>query len=257
MPPSPSLPPKASLGLTKQIRGGYFTMGSRFHVREYPPHNVYVAEFEMAQIPVTVSQYAAFLETGAVKEQRWWGEAGWAWLHGELDGWGREDRWKPDGWEEMKDRAYHPVAGVTAYEAEAYCAWLSAQKKKVVRLPSEEEWEYAARGDDRRPFPWGEQFDAGLANTLEHELGTTCEAGKPAGDLSPFGVADMAGNVQEWTASVYEPLLGEVLPSPFLRVARGGSYNDTVFGSRTSFRHVYPPGYFYPFLGFRVAVESR
>ena len=65
---------------------------------------------------------------------------------------------------------------------------------------------------------------------------------------------DMAGNVQEWTASRYVPLSGEVLPAQVMFVARGGSFNDSVFGSRTSYRRAYPPGYFYPFLGFRVVV---
>src|SRR5690349_144962 len=143
---------KASIGMTKYIPGGGFTMGSRFHPRESPAHNVFVSEFQIAHIPVMVSQYAIFLESGAVNEQHWWDEAGWAWLNGDLDGWGRENRHVPDGWETQKKKTLHPVVGVTAYEAEAYCKWLSAQKNKIVRLPDEDEWEYAARGDDRRPF---------------------------------------------------------------------------------------------------------
>ncbi len=129
---------------------------------------------------------------------------------------------------------------MTWFEAEAYCAWLSYQKKQVVRLPIEEEWEYAARGEDGRPFPWGEEFEAQLANTLESELHDTIEAASMPGDVSPFGVMDMAGNVQQWTASQYTPMPDELFPPGPLRVVRGGSFNDTAYGSRTSYRRVLP-----------------
>ncbi len=229
-------------------------MGSRFHPREDPPRTVFVAEFEIAHAPVTVSQYAAFIDSKAVDQERWWSPQGWAWLNGELEGWGRENRRAPDTWEVQIRRLFHPVVGITWFEAEAYCNWLAYQKKQVVRLPSEAEWEYAARGDDGRPFPWGEEFDANTTNTLESERLATLEAGSTPGDASPFGILDMAGNVQEWTASEYTPLSDEVYPSTMLRVVRGGSYNDTAYGARTSYRRAYPPGYFYPFLGFRVVV---
>ncbi len=248
---------KASIGLTRRIPGGHFRMGSRFHPRELQQPTVYVAEFEMAHAPVTVNQYAVFLEDGTSRQKRWWSQEGWAWVNGESDGWGREDRWIPDAWDVQARRPHHPVIGVTAFEAEAYCAWMSGQKKRVVRLPSEQEWEYAARDDDRRPFPWGEEFDAGLTNTLESGKDDSVEVASNPGDVSPFGVMDMAGNVQEWTASLYQPLPGEIYPPGALRVARGGSFNDTVFGARTSYRRAYPPGFFHPFLGFRLAVENR
>jgi toxoflavin biosynthesis protein ToxD len=247
---------KASIGLTKRIPGGEFRMGSRFHPRENPPRMVVVAEFQIAHVPVTVSQYAAFVESGTLMEKRWWSEAGWAWLNGETDGWGREDRHIPANWQSQKEKAFHPVVGVCAYEAEAYCAWLTTQKNKAVRLPTEEEWEYAARGDDGRPFPWGEEFDAQLTNTSEVGQAETMVSASLPGDVSPFGVMDMCGNIQQWTASLYIPLPNETYPPGPLRVARGGSFNDTVFGSRTSYRRAYPPGYFFPFLGFRVVVGN-
>lgn len=244
---------KASIGLVKSIPAGTFRMGSRFHLREQPARAVFVAEFQLAHVPVTVSQYAAFVESGAMTEKRWWSEAGWAWLNGESIGWGRENRRSPDGWEAQKTRTFRPVVGITAYEAEAYCAWLGAQKNRSLRLPTEEEWEYAARGDDGRPFPWGEDFDAQLANTAEKEILELLDAGSLPTDASPFGVLDMCGNVQQWTSSPYTARPDEAVPPGPLRVARGGSFNDTIFGSRTSYRHVYPAGCFHPFLGFRVA----
>jgi formylglycine-generating enzyme required for sulfatase activity len=247
----------ASIGVLKRVSSDYLRMGSRFHPREDPPRTVYVAEFSIAQAPVTVYQYAAFINNDAVDEKRWWSESGWAWLQGELDGWGRENRNKPDGWEVQRLRPYHPVVGVTYFEVEAYCAWVSDQRKSVVRLPSEEEWEHAARGEDWRPFPWGEEFVSDYANTLEGGRGGTADVASIPNDVSPFGVLDMAGNVQEWTASAYKPLSGEVYPPGMLYVARGGSFNDTAYGARTSYRRAYPPGYFYPYLGFRVVVGHR
>ena len=244
---------KASIGMLKRIPGGDVHMGSRFHPRE-ERRIVHLAEFEIAHAPVTVNQYSAFLESKAFEQERWWSQEGWIWLMGDSDGWGRENRRLPDGWEAQAKHPYRPVVGITWFEAEAYFNWMTYQKKRPVHLPSEEEWEYAARGEDGRPFPWGELFDASLTNTLESGLLEPVDAGSLAGDTSPFGVLDMAGNVQEWTASRYSPLPGEVLPAQVLVVARGGSFNDSVFGSRTSYRRAYPPGYFYPYLGFRVVV---
>jgi formylglycine-generating enzyme required for sulfatase activity len=245
---------KASIGLRKRIPSGEVRIGSRFHPREAPSHVVSVGEFEIAHAPVTVSQYAVYLESGAVREKRWWSEAGWAWLNGELDGWGREDRWQPDRWVIQYRRPHHPIVGVTWYEAYAYCAWVSFQKKLKVELPTEQQWERAARGDDGRPFPWGDEFDASLTNTLESGLQDTVEAASLPADISPFGVLGMGGNVQEWTASTYIAMPGEVYPKGSLIVARGGSFNDLAYGARTSYRRAYPPGYFFEFLGFRVVV---
>ena len=248
---------KASIGLLKSIPAGTFRMGSRFHLREAPARPVYVAEFQIANAPVTVSQYAVFLESGGQDEQRYWGGSGWEWRQGRADGWGREDRSCPDGWQAQLARPFRPVVGVCAYEAEAYCTWLGALKNRALRLPSEAEWEYAARGDDGRPFPWGEEFQPGLANTTEKEVLDTLDAGSLPADASPFGVLDMCGNVQQWTSSNYSPAPIESLPPGPLRVARGGSFNDTIFGARTSYRHVHAAGFFYPFLGFRLALGGR
>jgi formylglycine-generating enzyme required for sulfatase activity len=254
---SPSYSSKASIGMVRRIPGGYFRMGSRFHPREEPPRSVFVAEFDIAQGLVTVNQYSAFLESDHTYLPRWWDQEGREWLRGHGEGWGRESRLRPDGWEVQARQPHHPVVGVTLFEAKAYCAWISYQKKVSARLPAEEEWEYAARGDDGRPFPWGDYFESSRANTLESERMTTVEAGSLSGDTSPFGVVDMAGNVQEWTTSPYTPLPGEVAPGGKLFVARGGSFNDTAYGSRASYRRGYPPGYYFSFLGFRVIVGHR
>jgi formylglycine-generating enzyme required for sulfatase activity len=248
---------KASTGALKRIPSGYLKMGSRFHAREQSRRSVYVAEFDMAHAPVTVTQFAAFLNTGAVKQKKWWSQEGWEWLGGRQFGWGRENRWQPETWENQRQRPYHPVVGITWHEACAYCSWVSHEKECLVRLPTEEEWEYAARGDDGRPYPWGEYFDATLTNTLEAGRYDTVEVTSIPGDSSPFEVMDMAGNVQEWTSSDYSSMPGEQFYDRTLKVVRGGSFDDTSFGSRTSYRRAYPPGYYYSFLGFRVVVAQR
>lgn len=245
---------KASIGLIKRIPAGVFRMGSRFHARENPPRLMQTAEFQIAHAPVTVSQYAVFIDSKAIKEKQWWSEEGVDWLSGKTDGWGREDRRVPDGWEAQLKKPFRPITGVTAYEAEAYCKWLGEMKNKSIRLPTEVEWEYAARGDDARPFPWGESFDVSFTNIAEGEFLDAVDAGSKPNDISPFGLMDMCGNVQQWTSSEYTPVQGEPVPPGPLRVARGGSFNDTVFGARTSYRRGYPPGFFYPFLGFRIVV---
>ncbi len=246
-----------SVGLLRRVPSGPFMMGSRFHPREAPRREVFVAEFEIANVPVTVAQFNAFMDSGGYDKQKWWSAEGWGWRQGGSNGWGRKDRTKPDDWMNQKNRYNYPVTGVTAFEAEAYCNWLGAQKNRTVRLPTEAEWEKAARGDDSRPWPWGEVFGADVANTYEHNVVGTLEVGSFPGDVSPLGVMDLGGNTQDWTSGAYAPAAREALPGGPLRVARGGSWNDTAYGARTSFRHVYPPGYYFGFLGFRIVVEMK
>ena len=248
---------EGAVGLTHRVPAGSFMMGSRFNLRETPRREVYVDEFEIGHTPVTVIQYAAFLDGGAANA-KFWSEQGWAWRMGTEPGWGRRDRTQPDDWDRQKLNFQHPVTGLTFYEAEAYCHWLSANQNRLVRLPTEVEWEKAARGEDSRPWPWGEEFEPGIANTFEHNVSTVFPVGSFPRDVSPYGAVDMGGNVQEWTASEYRAAPDEAFPSyKDLRVARGGSWNDTAYGARTSYKHVYPEGYFYPFLGFRVVVAHK
>jgi formylglycine-generating enzyme required for sulfatase activity len=254
---TPDYSTKASIGLTQRIPSGYFYMGSRFHARELPTRQVFISEFDIANMPVTVGQFATFIESEAYQQERWWSKSGWDWINCLSDGWGRENRRLPDAWNIQKRRISHPVVGITFFEAEAYCNWLSFYKKKIVRMPDEKEWEYAARGSDGRPFPWGEEFDSTLTNTLESERFDTVEASLIDSDASPFDVHDMAGNVQEWTSSLYSPMATELYPTEILFVARGGSFNDTSYAARTSYRRAFPPGYFFSFLGFRVVVKNR
>src|SRR5262249_259109 len=106
------------------------------------------------------------------------------------------------------DRANHPVYTITPGDAEAYAGWLSVRTGRRFRLPTEVEWEYAARGRDEREFPWGDSFDAAKANTVELRLLSTTPVGMFSQGASPFGLLDLAGNVEEYVADVYEPYPG-------------------------------------------------
>lgn len=147
-----------------------------WYVKEVPRARIRVPAFRIARTPVTVGQWEPFAaETG---------------------------RSLPDG------PADHPVFGVSWDAAVAFCAWTARRTGMDVRLPTEDEWERAARGDDAREFPWGDEYRRGLANLVDLGLGTTTPVGSFPGGASPFGVLDMAGNVDEWTSTLYAPYPG-------------------------------------------------
>ncbi|RJP64323.1 MAG: hypothetical protein C4532_19550 [Candidatus Abyssobacteria bacterium SURF_17] len=151
----------------------------------------------------------------------------------------------------------HPVTGISWHDAHAYAAWAGK------RLPTEQEWEKAARGTDGRKWPWGNVFERGRAN-----LGTgTAPVGSFTGDRSPYGACDMAGNVQEWTSSSFAPYPGntskEIQFDPSKKVVRGSYFGGNDFLARTSMRFcalpgppgVKPQGENYSFIGFRCALD--
>jgi formylglycine-generating enzyme required for sulfatase activity len=175
------------------------------------------------------------------------------------------------------------VVHISWYDAVAYCQWLSKATSRAYHLPSEAEWEKAASwkvgdsesgelGGRKQRYPWGDVFDADLCNTKESHLGDTTPVGAYPGGASPYGVLDMAGNVYEWTRSLwgkdmkaptfgypYDPADGrEELEAGngFLRVLRGGAFYYDARYARVTHRIKSYPDYRVRTRGFRVCRRS-
>lgn len=169
----------------------------------------------------------------------------------------------------------HPVVYVSHAEALRFCAWLSAKERRKYRLPTEAEWEYAARGIDGRKFPWGNQLQTGdLANfaeankklpwadrTINCGFSETSPVGSFPHGASPFGMEDMAGNVWEWCMDCLVPYPGKERTNPrgpiggLKQIHRGGSWKSHVASLRTTLRAVNSPAYSANDVGFRVLCE--
>jgi formylglycine-generating enzyme required for sulfatase activity/serine/threonine protein kinase len=210
------------------IPAGEFLRGSqerdkRALAPEKPQRRIYLEEYWIGKYPVTNAQYAIFVEaTGRRHPEHWEG--------------GRP----PEGKEN------HPVANVSWWDALAYCRWLAEMTGKRYRLLTEAQWEKAARGTDGRMYPWGNSWNSRKCNTREErKMGTTSvDAYSPAGD-SPYGCADMAGNVLEWVADWYSEdyyARSSVSQNPYgpasgaVKVLRGGSWSANRWGARCASR---------------------
>jgi formylglycine-generating enzyme required for sulfatase activity len=259
------------------VPAGPFLMGSAdddemAFSAEKPQHQVTLPAFKIGTYPVTNQQFGAFVAAGGYGERRYWTEDGW--VRKEHDGW-RE----PRAFGAPFDLPNHPVVGVSWYEALAYCGWLTevwrAQgligMEEVVRLPTEAEWEKAARGTDGRRYPWGADPDRERANYGDAGIGSTSAVGCFPGGASPYGCLGMAGNVWEWTSSLWGESLGKpdfVYPynasdgrenleaeDAVLRVLRGGAFIDFERYLRCAYRFRYFPYLRLDDVGFRVVVS--
>jgi formylglycine-generating enzyme required for sulfatase activity len=217
--------------------------------REQPQHEQMLPAFEIGRYPVTNAEYAAFVAAAGHAAPHYWSG-------------GRP----PD---ELSD---HPVVNVTWRDALAYVAWLRERTGQPYRLPTEAEWEKAARGEDGRLWPWGDDWDVAYANCRPTGPGRTTPVGQysPAGD-SPCGCADMAGNVWEWCSSLWgndpdQPSFAypyragdgrENLKSGGGRILRGGAWNSRNPGIvRCAYRDRSVPDRRIDYVGFRVARGS-
>jgi formylglycine-generating enzyme required for sulfatase activity len=225
-------------------------------------HALRLSAFELAHFPVTNGQYALFVaDKGYDPHAPWWDEAGRVWL---LDVGIRQ----PVLWDDPrcgKQRARQPVVGVSWYEAQAFCCWLSAQPRfnregYRYRLPSEAEWEYAARGLERRPYAWGEdEPDEAVAN-FSNMYGGPTDVGRFAAGATPEGLFDMTGNVWEWTRSAFQPYPYDPLdgreherdPANTRFVLRGGSWAALPLMLHTARRVFSPPDCSGQSVGFRL-----
>jgi len=167
--------------------------------------------------PVTNRQFEQFIKAGGYRGQDYWSPEGNKWLSTEEVS--EPKYWKDDKWNQPE----HPVVGVSYFEAEAYANWAGK------RLPTEKEWERAARGTEGRKYPWGNEFDKERCNTIESEIEKTTRVTRYPNGRSPEGCYDMAGNVFEWTSSWYDE-------SEKRRVLRGGSWNGNPGSARCAYR---------------------
>jgi formylglycine-generating enzyme required for sulfatase activity len=202
--------------------------GTRESYREESPqHQVRLAAFAIAATPVTNALYALYAAASGARA----------------------------------DRGEHPLVNVSWHEALAFCAWLGAAAGAPARLPSEAEWEYAARAADGRAFPWGNTFGPGRANTSEAGLAASSPVGAYPAGASPSGALDMAGNVWEWTSSLdrgypYRPEDGrEDLAAGGRRILRGGCYANPHGFARCACRFRLQPQLRNEFIGFRLALS--
>lgn len=252
-----------------RIPAGDFLMGaSDAEADQRPVHRVYVDEFFIGRFPVTHEEYARFVrETGypapAVRGLPLITSGGRERLFRELASpyvWTRAE--PPPG------RGNHPVVLVRYDDATAYCAWLSESIGRAVRLPTEAEWEKAARGgSEGTRYPWGEDIDPSRCNFLpdasvKHQRGT-----KPTGTYPPnaYGLYDVIGNVWEWVADWYsdEYYSAGDISDPrgpdfgSLRIVRGGSWvNDELGMLRCAYRHTVPPDTYAYSIGFRIVCAA-
>ncbi|GAB4529035.1 MAG: formylglycine-generating enzyme family protein [Anaerolineae bacterium] len=148
---------------------------------ETPQHQLHVTDFYIMRYPVTNAQYHLFVQATNHRPPQFW----------------PEDKFP-------EEKANHPVVGVSFHDAAAFCRWAAEVTGLPIRLPTEPEWEKAARGPDGRVYPWGNEWASGLCNSNESKLSGTVPVHhfSPQGD-SLYGVADMAGNVQEWCISLF------------------------------------------------------
>lgn len=247
----PDPPPLPEFPGMVEIPGGVFEMGSELATDEQPIRQVNVDTFWMDRWEVSVADYAMCVDTGACSEP----------------GSGTHCNY----WSELS-RSDHPVNCVDWQQAQTYCEWVEGGIK---RLPTEAEWEKAARSSDARTYPWGDDPEPSCLVAVIHEMAlgaTGCGANstfpvgqKPSG-ASPYGVLDMAGNVFEWVGDWYQPYdiwdtenpAGPVEPVDPMdgsyRVHRGGSWNDSdpeLF--RAAHRAASPPTTQSTVVGFRCA----
>lgn len=265
------LPEEPLLGFIK-IPAGSFMMGSdperdrASREDEQAPFEVRLSEFYIARYPVTVAQFLAFYQAQAAEE-------------------GEPERRRRvlDLYERATglydDQLNQPMVLVRWDEAMAYCRWLTHELREwphtpatlqkllenegwEITLPTEPQWEKAARGQEGRIYPWGDDFEPTMANTQEIDLNKVSAVGAFPGGASPYGALDMSGNVWEWTRSEYRSYSGRRkqdeaswVDAYERQVLRGGSFRTERTVARCAFRNWVSPGVNDDDLGFRVVLS--
>ena len=241
------------------VPAGAFTMGSdEGHADEGPVHSVDLDAFWIGRTEVTNEQYLQFVVAAGYTTRRFWSDEGWAWRVA-------NDVLAPLIPDDY-NQGQQPVVGLSWYEASAYAAWLAEESGLPVRLPTEAEWEKAARGETGRVYPWGDVWDPAKANYGEGDDGfsATAPVGSFPDGASPYGALDMAGNAWEWVADWYDrdyyhrsPQSNPTGPeSGTQRILRGGSRGINSFNLRTTVRQDAPPTKREKDVGLRLALSA-
>ncbi len=202
VPPPTAAPTDSTAWVPELVKvpAGPFLMGSssadtQARDNEQPQHTLTLPDYWIGKTEVTNAQFRPFVEGDGYTNRAYWTMAGWQWRQA-------ENITQPSYWNDAKwNGPDYPVVGVSWFEAVAYCRWLSKQTGIAFRLPSEAEWEKAARGTDGLIWPWGNTWDASLSNSSESGLQKTTPVGSYPDGASPYGALDMAGNVHEWCAT--------------------------------------------------------
>jgi len=206
----------------------FFSESLDFYIEETPAHRVHLKAFEIDRHEVTVGEYQAFMKDTGHPAPRFMDDP-------------------------KLNQTDQPVVGVNWQDAAGYCEWAGK------RLPSEAEWEKAARGTDGRYYPWGNDPDPTRTNVRGKKDGYryTAPVGAFPSNASPYGVLDMAGNVWEWAADWFQPYPGNTTPSDLygktFKVMRGGSWFSNMDLARTAVRGKLPPDQRQHYIGFRCA----
>jgi sulfatase modifying factor 1 len=219
----------------QSIPGGWFTMGTdEGHEDERPPHRVCLDPFELGVYPVTRQEYECFVYETSHETPR---------------DWSHQPFTQPD----------LPVVGVSWLDAVAYCAWRSMRDQRVVRLPSEAEWEFAARGRQQALYPWGDGLPGWIPNGGRGPLAAPWPV--TLGEANEFGLIGLATNVHEWCADWHDPdYYGRSAERNPLgpdqgrrRAARGGAWRHAQTFCRATLRSKLDPSFRYNDFGFRLA----
>jgi formylglycine-generating enzyme required for sulfatase activity/3',5'-cyclic AMP phosphodiesterase CpdA len=235
---------------------------------------VTLAGFEMARYPVTNQWYKKFVDAGGYEKKPFWTREGWKWLQ-------HTQARHPWLWHDRRwNCPNHPVVGVCWWEADAFCRWLEANRNDgyAYRLPTEQEWEATAAGSGNREYPWGKGFDENKCNTNESGIDKTSAVGTFPNGETPEKVADLSGNVWEWTRTDYNSQNSQVdfpfdeevedfynqekygeawdlyrKKHPIIPTLRGGSWGNNRFSARCGLRDGLHPLNRYGSVGFRCA----
>ncbi|MBC7814622.1 MAG: SUMF1/EgtB/PvdO family nonheme iron enzyme, partial [Burkholderiales bacterium] len=221
------------------IPGGQVTMEYEKKAKNYQ-----IADFRLSKHPITNAQFQLFVDAeDGYRDERWWAFSTHAktWHQANPDPLPPRFLWSD-----------HPRSNICWYEASAFCNWLHFKTGLSVKLPTEQQWQRAAQGDDGRIYPWGNRYDKSLCNSRESGIRMTTPVTRYPEGASPFGVLDMAGNTWEWclTSAANPDVDSSTAETP--RPVRGGSFIGEYHRARTTFRFYLNPQFRYATISFRV-----